>query len=282
MKTQEVRKLSAMDRLIYWIKERESIRLQKESGEAKPWTDDEILQSYRFCNVRRMDDKVSRWLLENWYQPFFNHPNMLVAATLARHFNQPHALAEIGFPSKWQPELIKKKLRKMKAGGQTIFNAAYMVRGIGAIDKTEMVVTNICQPLVEKRVRVDSSSMQKSVEGLLPYWGFSDFMAGQVVADLRWAIEGGWEDRLDWAPIGPGSRRGMNRLLGRDPRFAMHPTFFLEQLQEVMRIAKKKVPKVVCGRLEAHDYQNCLCEFDKYTRTLLGEGRPKQLYMGRN
>lgn len=33
-------------------------------------------------------------------------------------------------------------------------------------------------------------------------------------------------------------------------------------------------------RLSAQDLQNCLCEFDKYERVRLGEGRPKQLYPG--
>jgi len=35
----------------------------------------------------------------------------------------------------------------------------------------------------------------------------------------------------------------------------------------------------ICDRLEAIDYQNCLCEFDKYERALQG-GRPKRNYDG--
>ena len=44
MNIKDVVKLSPLDRLLYWIKERESIRLKKEAGEPKPWTDDEILR----------------------------------------------------------------------------------------------------------------------------------------------------------------------------------------------------------------------------------------------
>ena len=32
--------------------------------------------------------------------------------------------------------------------------------------------------------------------------------------------------------------------------------------------------------LHAQDLQNCLCEFDKYERVRLGEGRPKSTYPG--
>ena len=33
-------------------------------------------------------------------------------------------------------------------------------------------------------------------------------------------------------------------------------------------------------KLCAQDVQNCLCEFDKYERVRLGEGRPKSKYPG--
>jgi len=277
----EVTELSSQDRLTYWIRERESIRLKKEASDPKPWTDDEILQRYRFCNVRRMDDKVSQWLLKNWYDPHFNHPNMLVACTLARHFNQPKALLAIGFPEIWRPERIKQIMRGMKANGERIFNGAYMVRGIGTADKTEMVVDRVCQPLVDNPPLLDHNSTQGCVEALLSYWGFSWFMAGQVVADLRWAAVGSWKDRRQWASVGPGSRRGMNRLLGRPPKKPMGQDEFLEHLRWVRKTCEQLLDGSITRRLEAIDYQNCLCEYDKYSRVLLGEGRPKQLYPGR-
>ena len=107
MKIEAVKKLSVSSRLLYWIQEREKVRQLKEAGAPKPWTDDEVLQRYRFCNVRRMDDKVSRWLFENWYQPNFDHPNMLLACALARFINLPASLEVIGFPTQWRPDKIK-------------------------------------------------------------------------------------------------------------------------------------------------------------------------------
>src|ERR1700676_1496787 len=55
----------ALDTLRYFVKERESIRLKREQGLPPPWTDDPILSKFRFCNVRRSDDRVSRWLIQN-------------------------------------------------------------------------------------------------------------------------------------------------------------------------------------------------------------------------
>jgi hypothetical protein len=281
MLIKDVIKLSPMERFLYFVNEREGVRYGKERlCTPKPWTDDEILQQYKFCNVRRMDDRVSQWLMNNWYTPHFDHPNMLVAASLARHFNLPGALRDITphVFGKYCPKSIKEYMRARKASGLTIFNGAYMVRGIGTADKTEMVVDNVVQPLVDKPPKLDTNSMQNSVEALLPYWGFSSFMAGQVVADLRWATKGGWRDRRVWAPMGPGSKRGMNRLLGNDKNAPMSQESFLEDLLKLIEHCEKILPGLT--QMEAIDWQNCCCEYDKYVRCLQGEGRPKQRYQG--
>lgn len=279
MKNEEWKRLPPFERLVEWIRERERIRVKRSFREPPPWTDNEALRTYRFCNVRRMDDKVSQWLLTNWYRPNRNHPNVVVAAALARHFNLPHVLQAIGFPKVWEPERIKTVVRELKVSGKTVFNSAYMVRGIESTDKTEMVVDWVCQPLVGNPPAINGNSMEASVAALLPYWGFSSFMAGQVVADLRWAMSGSWSDRNDWAPIGPGSKRGMNRLHERPKDKPLDQGQFLEELRELRPKLIERLPNET-KRLEAMDFQNCLCEFDKMERVLSGEGKPKNLYRG--
>jgi hypothetical protein len=256
--------------------------MKKYNHKPKPWTDDEILQRYRFCNVRRMDDNVSQWLLKNWYKPYKDHPNMLAACTLARHFNVPEALQQITtwvFDG-WEPNKLKSAMRNRKAAGKKIFNGAYMVRGIGEIDKTEMVVTRVVQPLIDNPPKINNTSMELTVAALLPYWGLSDFMAGQVVADLRHAMTGTWRDKHYWAAIGPGSQRGMNRLHRAPTKRKIKQSDFNTMLGTMINKASVQLSSTITSRLEAIDWQNCLCEYDKYTRALLGEGQPKQRYQG--
>jgi hypothetical protein len=45
-----------------WIQERHRIYLEKAAGAPPPWTTDEIMQTYRFCNVFRELDKVTVWV----------------------------------------------------------------------------------------------------------------------------------------------------------------------------------------------------------------------------
>lgn len=286
MLTKDVKQLDVQERFLYWISERESIRKNKECNKPRPWTDDKILQSYRFCNVRRMDDKVSRWLLENWYKPYYNHPMMLTAVACARFFNLPESLEQITdivFSKKWKPDKIVARLREYRDKGNKVFNGAYMVRGNDGIDKIDCVVNHYVSNLFEYEtypIDLPTDSMKESHSLIYAKYGFGSFMAGQIVADLRWAVDGAWKDRNQWAPIGPGSLRGMNVYQGRDYNKPLHQDQFSEELREVISLCKSKLPKTITTRLEAIDYQNCFCEFWKYSRTLLDVSRPKQKYSG--
>jgi hypothetical protein len=85
--------------LFYWVREREDIRRRKDRGDAQDiWTSDSILQTYRFCNVRREDDRGTVWIRENIREPFAGHPLLWLMLCIGRQINWPDTLAElIGF-----------------------------------------------------------------------------------------------------------------------------------------------------------------------------------------
>lgn len=284
MKLEQVKKLTTSQRFLYWITERQSIFEKRQALQEAPWTDDTILQSYRFCNVRRIDDRVSQWLMENWYSTSKANKHKLKAAIIARTFNLPECLEEIRevvFSDIWQPRYLCDILRKRKERGDKLFNGAYMVRGVEGMDKSEMVIRMMVHPVLSPTLlKLDTTSVRRSVEKLKQYWGFSDFLAGQVVADLRWTMKGTWSDRNIWAAMGPGSKRGMNRLLNCPLHAPWTQIGFIQNLTEKV-IDKYKHQTGVPHNMEAIDWQNCLCEFDKYERALWGQGRPKQKFNGR-
>ena len=55
---------------------------------------------------------------------------------------------------------------------------------------------------------------------------------------------------------------------------------WLYHLQRLHQQITPLVKKAKMPALHAQDLQNCLCEFDKYERTRLGEGRPRSRYQG--
>lgn len=279
MLIEQVKKLPVEERWLYWIKERHEVYLKKQAGKPKPWTNDSILQSYRFCNVRRMNDKVSQWLLKNWYQPNHNHPNMLLNVVLGRLFNKPSTLEHIGFQTKWNPN-IRYKLKEYRDNGNTVFNGAYIVSTNGLSgDKIDVLFDHLIEPLVNNLPKLDTDSVERSVSKLCGYWGLSTFLAGQIVADLVFATKGTWGDKCSWAAIGPGSRRGMNRFLSKPIDSGMNQSAFNGHLTQAINLLRTKLPHIMKG-LHAIDVQNCFCEEDKYERCLWNEGAPKQRYQG--
>jgi len=52
--------------MVFHQKERTNIYYKKEILKEKaPWTEDEILNKYKFVNTKRKWDRESRWLLKN-------------------------------------------------------------------------------------------------------------------------------------------------------------------------------------------------------------------------
>ena len=78
---------------------------------------------------------------------------------------------------------------------------------------------------------------------------------------------------------GPGSKRGLNRLLGR-PAETEWPSeaSWVAAFRLFEAAIRPELHRIGLGDLHAQDPQNCLCEVDKYLRAKLGEGRPKRRF----
>jgi hypothetical protein len=261
--------------LLYWINERESIRKRKEAGEPKPWSDDPIFQVTYFCNVRREDDKVTKFIRQ-MYTPWSYHKLFVHNIILSRFLNWPDTLDYLDYISDWDPEYVKLVLNERKLIGK-VWGNAYVVTTHGIpMDKIDYLCDRVMPSIAEYVPIVEFSSCGWAAAGLQRIEGISTFMAGQVVADLKNTRGHPLTQAMDWwdfALPGPGSIRGMDWLYGeRVPRSVWH-----SRLLDVQR-AVDEASHV--GDLCAQDMQNCLCEFDKYMRVKHGTGRSKRSYNG--
>jgi 5-hmdU DNA kinase, helical domain len=180
--------------LISWIVERESIRRKKEAGEPPPWTNDPILQTFRFCNVERERDFVSVWIAKNWLSPHAGNPDLFLAAAVARLTNYPPALREIGFPLPWDiaREQYLAAMARRRAHGEICFDAAYRppVDPHGtptAQYHAEKVFDRLWAQRVQLRPKPDDTlrTFQKRLQRSLTMSGWGLFITGQIVADLK-------------------------------------------------------------------------------------------------
>lgn len=276
--------------LFHWITEREKCRLGREQNLPKPWSDDMILQSYRFCNVRREDDKVTKWIKDNWRDPYDTDlwkGRLPFAMCIARLFNRPETLSLIGFPTvapsmygTWL-EHTRSKLKSCREMGGTIFTGAYLVSTNGrSMDKIDYILDCVLSPIwYQLRSVFHGDTLESYHAELMRFDGMGSFMAGQVIADLKYtSLLRGAADWDSWAPLGPGSKRGLNRFFGH----RLEANIKTEVAQQQLLAVKFAVRHKLGVDLPVHDVQNCMCEYDKYLRVLKGEGKPRSGYNGRN
>jgi 5-hmdU DNA kinase-like protein len=266
-----------------FITERWRILRARKTGLPKPWTKDPILQKYRFCNVHREDDTVTKWIAENWRDPNADNRDNWFAMAVARWINWPDTLAAIGYPVPWNERKVLAAMRARRDSGQKVWTGAYMIGTQGnAKDKIDFIVQDVLTPMWGGRAHLRPckiDSLRTFNDRLQTAYAMrGGFMGGQVIADIKYT------DRYlriapDWttfAVSGPGSRRGLNRVMGCHPdqKWPKGDALWwasLMTLREAMDLP---------ATFHNQDLQNCLCEFDKYERVRLGEGKPRSLYPG--
>lgn len=272
--------------LAAFIQKRELIRRRKVRKLDRPWTKDPILAQYRFCNVRREDDKVTRWLKKNWREPHNKHVNLTVAMVLARLINWPPTLEAIGFPLWWDSEYKSRVLtviRDRMGNGKKAWSSAYVVTTCGKKMPKENYILSLCQQVVDNDVKPEKDDTLKTFwERLRMVDGLgAGFLAAQVVADLKNTRDNPLneaEDWYNWAVPGPGSRRGVNRYYQQPLNKKLPDYAWLESMQRIRKSVEPLLPSYLRDSMCLQDWQNCMCEFDKYLRAKNGEGRPRQNY----
>jgi hypothetical protein len=208
--------------LLYFIAEREAIRRRRVAGEPPPFTDDPILREWSFTNVRREDDRVTKWITKNWREPHADDPDLFFELAVARFVNWPDTLAEIGYPVPWNPEHFLTVMAARAERGDQLAGPAYMIRADnknpGRIT-AEYQATEVFKPLwrARKERPTPGLSLARYFARLSDFHGMGGgFMSGQVIADLKFVEPlRSASDWMSFAVSGPGSRRGLNRILGR-------------------------------------------------------------------
>lgn len=288
-----------IDSLLYFVWEREAIRIAKEGGwNPDALTNDPVLKKYKFTNVHRRDDRVSKWVIEHLIEPNVGNKNLWFTLLIARLVNWPPTLRvlikENVIPCAPNPlhsgrtfnsaEFVR-VVESFKKGSPKVYSSAYMVYPgkEGYANKSEFIAKRVlggvvkeCESIYDSIWECGPPSVERFVEALSSCFGLSTFMAGQVAADLTYCGHlGGAVDLYTYAPVGPGSTKGLNYLHGRRPYASWGQDEFNKAL---MDINNKIATHLLIDDLTLHDVQNVMCEFSKYCRVVLNEGTPKTIY----
>jgi hypothetical protein len=277
-----------------YMREREAIRLAKEGGLPPPWTRDPILGVYKFTNVKREHDRTTRILRETLYEPNRDAPAHIVLLNAAtyRYFGTFEMAQAVGWQKNWSPERLHRIATERMASGERVFTGAYIINSAAAPGpKQDVVVWRHLDGLAYAARRVAevaarTKSWREAMAAMAAVSGFggSGFMAKEVLLDTMFC-DTFWLtpnrkpiDFNDWCPAGPGARRGARRVTSEtSAKGAMSAERALDIMLELFKLRWHHWPQNHV-ELELHDIQFALCEFDKYERARLGEGRPRSRY----
>ena len=281
--------------MIYWIIERDSIRRNKEAGILKPWTVNPVMQEVYYCNVNREDDRVTRWIRDNWTYPTAinewgdeetTKENYTFAMVVARIFNQPDTLAELMQPIDFDEDLSlwlensETVLAERKAADKRIWNGAYIISTNGKkIGKAEYCLY-LLEKLANNKAIIDNCvTLAQAHKELMKVEGLASFLAGQVVADLKNTKGHPLASAPDWftfsAP-GPGSLRGLSWFWEE----TVTAKNYQVSIDKAYEIIEYELPDHILDILCHQNFQNCFCEYDKFMRVSNGTGRSKRKYQG--
>lgn len=306
------------ERFFAYARERHTIYLRRQNGAPRDrLTEDKILQTYRFCNVFRELDTTTVWFRENVRDPLRDRPEVLLATVLFRWFNRIRTgeaifQTTVNFDDttafeemcRTGPSYLSKIaiIVRSHCGQGPYVTGSYIVKTPDKMDKLTGVLWCVERFMTAKKywptdnmtwlnvaefcLDCRGQSLERMWEWLRQHEYLGDFMAYEIVSDLQYtALLDQAPDIMTWANAGPGARRGLNRVFGRDLRATTTKHQQCREMQELLAMSQSGEywPQVHYGSEDNPSWdmrtvEHTLCEFDKYERVRLGEGAPRQRF----
>lgn len=265
----------------YFAYERQNIFIKKLNGEKPPWTEDKILQEYKFCNSYRVNDRVSQYLLKNviYNGNNYNDRDMIFRIILFKLFNKEstwelleNKTGEIILEN-FEFDKYSKVLENTISNGEKIYNDAYIScanKAFGYDRKHNNHLALLQKMFIEDKLDeniIKAKTMEEGFNLIKSYPLIGDFMAYQLITDINYSEVVDFSE-MEFTVAGPGSSRGIKKCF-----------------ESIGDLSKEEIIKYMCNNqdkefkrlglnfkrignrpLQLIDCQNIFCELDKYCR----------------
>lgn len=283
----------------YWLLERHKIWRSKETLKLpRPWTEDPILDKWKFINIHRKLDAGTKYIL-NYLDT--NPDSLSRFANILRYrlFNNRFSHeATGGFKTydEFNYDEWYRSLRDRWATGERVLCQAHNTctySGFPGSDKVERVCL-VAKDAIRKAPEVlsqiegglklgleiqDVFNLVKSIRGYGP------FLAYEVVLDLSYVYPE--ISCMEWANVGPGASRGLAYIF--EGHQTKHEMDLLKVLRKNLRLGYKvlgysdqEIDDIIdflvigadtTGLLDLRVPESMMCEYQKYKKLKTGTGR---------
>jgi thymidylate kinase len=277
----------------YWrfAVERQRIFFCRLAQSPPPWTQDPILQQYRFTNAYRASDRVSQYLINNViYSGSYSVRDMVFRILLFKIFNRigtweylERKFGELS-ANEFRPARYSAALDSAFARGERLYSAAYIMPSGPRSDRFERkhhfhmaLLKRMLDENLPERL-ADARSMEEAFELLRSYPSIGNFLAYQYVSDINYSTVTNFSE-MEFVVAGPGAKSGIQKCFADTA--GLTDSDVVRLLADRQQIEFERLglsfPSLWGRPLQLIDCQNLFCEVDKYSRVahpeLIGSGR---------
>lgn len=269
---------------LYWqfASRRQSAFEKRLSGAPRPWTDDPILQIYKFCNVYRAADRVSQYMIQNvaYEKAASSAADRVFQIVAFRTFSNIGTWEGVKQVLGGPPTLtdlssgaFENALDLVKARERRLYTGAFILcanKVFGHQEKHRNHVALFKHMFFEKGLAwriLGANLLESVVKQLEAFPLMGPFMAYQTAIDLNYSDLFHFDEN-DYTQAGPGAARGLKKAFVDLGDYSPADTIRWMVDQQEEEFVRLDLPfSGLFGRpLHAIDCQGLFCELDKYCR----------------
>lgn len=269
---------------LYWkfAAERQKVFQARVSGKPWPWTQDRILQEYKFCNVYRAADRVSQYLIRDVaYSIAQSSPaDRLFQIVAFRNFSNIKTWEAVTQILGRSPRIVdiesgafEAALTETKDRNGRLYTGAFILCATDAygrrtkhLNHVELFRDMFVQSRLAERI-LDADSLEDVYDLLHAFPLMGDFMSYQTAIDLNYSDYLDFSED-DFTKPGPGALRGIRKVFS--DLGGLSPQEVIMWMVENQEVEFERLGLDFDGlwgrRIHAIDAQNLFCETDKYCR----------------
>jgi hypothetical protein len=275
---------------LYWTfaSRRQAAFEARVAGKGWPWTNDPILQTYKFCNVFRAADRVSQFMIRDvayGHDPESTAKDRIFQIVAFRTFSNIQTWHGVMNELGGAPRLehlrngaFERALDRVKAASGGLYTGAFILcanKAFGFDEKhrnhvglfKHMFLEHACAEQV-----LQAPSLEAVVELLESFPLMGPFMAYQTAIDLNYSELIDFSEN-DYTQAGPGALRGLKKAFTTLGDYTPTETILWMVERQDQEFARLDLPfSGLFGRkLHGIDCQGLFCELDKYCREAVPE-----------
>lgn len=269
---------------LYWkfAALRQSAFMRRFAGAPWPWSDDSILQRFKFCNVFRAADRVSQYLIRDiaYRTERDSTEDRLFQIVAFRTFSNPQTWEGVMERLGRAPRLMdltsgafERALDDVKRERGGLYTGAFILcatKAFGFDEKHRNHVALFKHMFIEHRADRDilgARSFEAIVRCLERFPLTGPFMSYQTAIDINYSDLVSFSEN-DYTQAGPGAMRGIAKAFSDLGGFSPSDVimWMVERQDEEFRRLGLSFDGLWGRQLHAIDCQGLFCELDKYCR----------------